>query len=73
MDINMKTFSEEHKREIELEDAGFEATGYTCPNCGTFLWEKSSEVDTELSEEGTLTELTQECPHCGYGAVSYDG
>lgn len=73
MDIHMNTPQDQHEREIELIDAGFDATEYPCPNCGTFLWEKSSEVDTELSEEGTLTELTQECPHCGYGAVSYDG
>ncbi len=69
----MKTPRQEKDRENELSEAGFEATGDPCPNCGTFLWETSNPVGDDEDTGELMHEVVQECPSCGYGAVSYDG
>lgn len=73
MDKHMNTPQEEHQREIELIDAGFDLNWFVCPNCGALLWEKSEAVGQDEDDGEEMYKLTQECAACGHGAVSYDG
>jgi hypothetical protein len=68
----------EHEREFEnrwqeLDEKGYVETTVFCPDCGCFVMEKESAVNTDPEGDGEILEIDRVCPCCEWWEISYDG